>query len=175
MQTSEVIDKSDIKEPALLILKNKFIRNGDFSAIFNADKAGIISFAFKYMNRDNYYLFEIGGFKEAQKFYRLRKKINGMMKQIMKINKIDELPKSAFNKKAKIFGYEKDTFYLVRIMILEKNIKVFYSKLGKKENLIFDVNDSDIPYGNIGLGTFLTTAVFDNITLRPSIAPKSNI
>lgn len=172
-QTVEVLDKSEIKEPALFILKKKYIRKGEFSVIFNADKAGIISIAFKYMNRDNYYIFEIGGHKQDQKFFRLRKRVNGMMNQLKKLNSIDELPKEPFGKKSKLFGYERDVFYRVRIELSKTNIKVFYSKVGKREIMIIDENDEDILYGQVGFGTFLTTASFDNISLRPVVASKS--
>jgi hypothetical protein len=172
-QTAEVIDKSEVKEPSLLLIKNKYIRKGEFIVAFNAEKAGIISVAFKYMNKDNFFIFEIGGYKEKQKFFRLRKKSNGMVTIIKKIDSVNEMPKEAFGKNnKKLFGYNKDMFYRVRIVLSKKTIKIFYSKLGKREILIFDVLSSDLPYGQVGFGTFLTTAAFDSISLKPVVATK---
>ena len=173
-QTAEVIDNSEIKEPCLLILKNKYIRKGEYSLIFNADREGIISIAFKFMNKENYYIFEIGGYNKDQNFFRLRKRVNGIMKQLIKIDTLNELQVQTFGKKSKLFGYKRDVFYRVRILLSKRKIKVFYSKVGKTEIMIFDHQDNDIPYGQIGFGTFLTTASFDNISLKPSVPVQSN-
>lgn len=173
-QTIEVIDKSSVREPVMLILKNKYIRKGEFSLIFNADKEGIISIVFKYMNRDNFYLFEIGGYQQENKFFRLRKKISGLMKVIKKIDSVEEITDHIMtNESRKLFGYNRDVFYQVRILLEKDHIKVLYSELGKKEIIVFDLKEDEIQYGHVGFGTFLTTAAFDKILLRPVVDIQS--
>ena len=160
----------------LLILKNKYIRKGEFRVSFNADKEGVVSIVFKYMNRDNFYLFEISGYTEKDKLFRLRKKISGKMTEIKKIDSVDEIPNATLlNKNEKLLGYDRDVFYQVRILLEKSNIKVFYSKLGKEEIMLFNEKEDDIPYGHVGFGTYITTAAFDKIILRPKVAIKSII
>ncbi len=160
----------------LLILKNKYIRKGEFRVSFNADKEGVVSIVFKYMNRDNFYLFEISGYTEKDKLFRLRKKISGKMTEIKKIDSVDEIPNATLlNKNEKLLGYDRDVFYQVRILLEKNIIKVFYSNLRTKEIMLFNEKEDDIQYGHVGFGTFMTTAAFDKIVLRPIVATKSII
>jgi len=151
------------------------LRKGEFSAVFNAQNTGIISFIFKFLNKNNYYVFEIGGSKkDDQRFFRLRKKVNGIMKVLGDIEEKEELLMSGNlqSKKDLVFGYDINVFYRVRIVTTKKHFSVFISKKGKGEFLVFDIKDTDIPYGRVGVGTFYTTAVFDMISIKPSVESK---
>ena len=123
------------------------------------------------MDSNNFYLFEIGGYLEENRYFELRKKQNGMMKLLKRINSNDELDESE-KKKSKDFGYVPYKWYYLRVVIDGPSMKFFYNKIGNPEKMILETNDNEIPYGLIGLTTFNTKGVFDNLTLRPKIEEK---
>ena len=167
-QKTEVADKSEYKEPSMFILEKKYIKLGWISVHFAANKDGIIGIVFKYRDRNNYYLLEIGGGKPENRFFQLRKKIQGMMKVVSRINTFDELPLEERNK-SDAFGYIPLKWYYIRIVVEESGFKVFFSKIGYGEKMIFQINDNEIQIGNIGLTTYATPASFDNLMLRPKV------
>jgi hypothetical protein len=134
---------------------------------FLAEKNGVVGVVFKFVNANNYLLFEVGGFEKRKRFFQLRKKINGVNKVIARVNNKKDV-------RSKIFGYKKLFWYRVRIQLYKNNIKVLISKPGQKEFLIFNENDKDLPYGKIGISTFHTQAGFDNLMIRPKVEDKSN-
>lgn len=166
-QISELRDNSPNREHTMYILRNKYIKKGSFSVDFLAEKNGVIGIVFKFINANNYLIFEVGGFEKGKRFFQLRKKLNGIFRVIARINNKKDL-------KTKIFGYSKLTWYRVRLELDKYNIKVFISKPGQKEYLIFDEYDKDMSYGKIGISTSFTNGGFDNLVIKPKVDDKSS-
>ena len=168
LQKSEIADKSFNKEPTMLILKDKHIRKGWFSLDLAGYNNGAIGVVFKYIDANNYYLFEIGGYLAENRYFELRKKVNGMMKPIKRINSNEELEKSE-SLKSRDFGYTPFKWYYLRVDLTGPSIKIFYKNIGHPEKLVMEINDNDIASGYIGLTSFNTKAIFDNLILRPKV------
>ena len=171
IQKSEISDKSFNKEPTMFLLKDKYIKRGWFSVDMAGYNNGAIGVVFKYQDANNYYLFEVGGYTDENRYFELRKKVNGMMKPLNRINSNDELDPNE-SKKSLDFGYIPFKWYKLRVLIDGPKFKFFYKKVGNKEKLILETSDADIQYGSIGLTSFNTKAVFDNFILRPIVEEK---
>ena len=167
-QKSSIYDKSSHREPSMFILKDKFLKRGWFSVDFAGFDNGRVGVVFKYMNPNNYYLLEIGGFTKENRMFEFRKKVNGMIKLIKIINSNDELDDEEA-KKSEDFGYIPYRWYSLRVLVDVSMIKIFYKKVGSPEKLILQSNDDDLKIGLIGLTTSGTKANFDNIVLRPKV------
>jgi hypothetical protein len=167
-QDSSISDKSFKREPSMLILKDKFIKRGYFSVDLAGFDNGRIGVVFKYINPKNYYLFEIGGFTKENRIFELRKKVNGMTSVIKRINSNEELDLTEASK-SEAFGYIPNKWYSIKIVVDTSNIKIFYKKEGTPEKLILQTKDDDLQIGLIGLTTFNTKAIFDNLILRPIV------
>jgi len=168
IQKTEIADKSTLKQPSMFILKDKFIKKGWFSVDLAGYQNGAIGVVFKYKDQNNYYLFELGGTKKNNRYFQMRKNINGMMKLIKRINTNEEL-NLIESKKSKHIGYTPYKWYYLRVVTDGPNIKIFYKKIGYPEKMVIEVSDDDLPYGMIGLTSFNTKAVFDNLSLRPTV------
>jgi len=91
-----------------------------------------------------------------------------MMKTIKRLNSLEEIPLEERNKSLD-FGYTLFTWFSVRVVVNLESVKVFYKKNGFSEKMIFDIEDPDLDYGIVGIGTFATPVAFDNIMLRPIV------
>jgi len=165
-QASEIRDNSPDRDHSMFILRNKYIKKGSFSVDFLAENNGVVGLVFKFVDPNNYLLFEVGGFEKRKRFFQLRKKTSGINKVIARINNKKDV-------RSKIFGYKKFIWYRVRIELNKYNMKVFISIPGQNEFLIFDENDKDIPYGKVGISTSHTQAGFDNLMIKPKVEEKS--
>jgi len=155
----------------MFILKDKYIKRGWFSLDMAGYQNGAIGVVLKYVDTNNYYLFEIGGYLEENRYFELRKKTNGMMKPVMRINSNDEIEPNE-RRKSSDFGYYPYKWYSIRVLVNGPTMKFFYKKVGGHEKLVMTVRDDDIPYGLIGLTTFNTKGVFDNLIMRPKVEEK---
>ena len=174
MQKSNVADKSYNKEPTQLILKDKYIRKGTLSVDLLGKNKGRLGLSFKYVDENNYYLFEVGGgHKKQNRYFQLRKKINGKMKLMKRINSNKELSEEE-RKKSKDFGFLTQTWYSLRIHIDGPKMKFFFNKKGNPEKSILNYEDDDIPYGLIGVSSSKTAGLFDNLQIRPLSEPKKD-
>jgi len=167
-QNSDAADKSPYKEHCMMLFNKKYIKRGWFSLNFYAPKEGIVGIIFKYIDSFNYYILEIGGAKKENQFFQIKKKVRGMMKTIKRLNSLEEIPLEERNKSLD-FGYTLFTWFSVRVVVNLESVKVFYKKNGFSEKMIFDIEDPDLDYGIVGIGTFATPVAFDNIMLRPIV------
>jgi len=94
------------------------------------------------------------------------------MKTVKRLNSLEEIPLIE-RKKAAAFGYQIFTWYAVRVVVNKESFKIFYKRIGFSEKMIFDLEDDDLNYGIVGLGTFGTQVAFDNIMLRPLVNEKN--
>ena len=168
IQRSEIADKSFLKLPTMFILKDKIIKRGWFSLDLAGYQNGAIGVVFKYKDQNNYYLFELGGTKKSDRYFQMRKNVNGMMKLIKRVNTNEELDFQE-SQKSKHIGYTPFKWYYLRVVLDGPNITIFYKKVGKPEKIVIKVTDDDLPYGMIGFTSFKTKAVFDNFMIRPRV------
>jgi len=119
----------------------------------------------------NYMTFEIGGGDNVQaRFYRLRKKVNGIFTTLKRFNNNEELKHLPF------FGYEVNTWYAVSIEIYNEKIAVYAALLGvTSKTFITKVKDDTLPFGYVGFGTSHTEAAFSEISVRPMAIPYSKL
>jgi len=110
MQENSAGDKGENKEHCMLLFKDQYIKRGWLSANFNAQKEGIVGIVFKYFDTNNYLILEIGGEKEDNKFFQVRKKVRGKMKLLQRINSNEEIPEEQ-RKKIQFFWFS--YFWLV--------------------------------------------------------------
>jgi hypothetical protein len=102
------------------------------------------------------------------RFFQVRKKLNGMKSIIKRINSKKELD-------SPIFGYAQYTWYRVKIEVDKENYKIYISKPGQKEFLVFEGVDKDINYGLVGVSSCFTSAGFDNLLLKPKVDETSTL
>lgn len=167
-QVSEIRDKSPDRDHTIYVLKDKFLKEGTFSVDFLSEKSGIVGIVFKFVDTNNYLMFEIGGFNKDMRFFQIRKKLSGMKKVVKRINEQKEV-------ESDIFGFSQFIWYRVKIIINKERYRIFISKPGQKEFLIFDEIDKDINYGYVGISTCYTIAGFDNLVLKPKVEETSKI
>ena len=171
VQKSEIADRSIFKEPSMLILRNKYIKRGWFSVDFAGTANGAIGVVLKYIDTNNYYLFEIGGHIKENQYFQLRKKVNGIINLLKIINSNDQLKKTERENTPEI-GYNTNIWYCLRIIIDGPSLKFFFNRKGTPEKFILKYRDDDIPYGLIGITTYNTKGYFDNMILRPKVEEK---
>jgi len=163
-QNANVEDRGQNFEPTMAILKNIFVKKRasiDFQ--FYAKENGYVAIIFKFVDFFNYYIFEIGGGDDITKrYFQLRKKIDGSFSIIKRISSEEELPNVPF------FGYEKNTWHHVRIILRNDLILVLASILDTSSLVkILEEKDGTIPSGRVGFATYKTQAAFSEIQIKP--------
>jgi len=116
-QGFNTVDTGLYNEPSMSISKIGYMKNECvFKSQFMAVSEGAVGMVFKYKDPDNYYLFEVGGGSDIKnRFFLLRKKINGKFHIISKHYTLLDLPNMTF------VGYEPGIWYQAIITI--KNLK----------------------------------------------------
>jgi len=164
-QNSRIKDSGTAGELSLAIIKSIFVRKKAFFKVeYRASNSGVVGFVFKYLDNDNYFLFEIGGGDDvAQRYLQVRKKLTGVWSLVKRYNRIEEIPTLPF------FGYDPESWYEISIELLNESIKIFGGIKGTtKDVLIFEFSDNSIPYGRVGFATSGTEAVFADINVYPT-------
>jgi len=162
-QRTEIIDKSQYREPTLLILKEKYLKKGVFSCDLRRIKKGSLGIVFRYVDKNNYYIFETGG-TIKKNFFQLRKKVQGIMSTIKRINH-DQILSKGYNE----YAYNQDIWLRVKIVVNKNNFNIYISKPGYLEKPIFNYEGKEFKYGRIGLASFGTPAAFTNILMKPKV------
>ena len=153
-----------------MILKDNFLKKGFLYCDFIGIKKGVIGVVFRYIDKNNYYIFEIGGGDKSNGFFQIRKKSQGIMTTIRRINPEQIKEKGLIN-----FVFRGYKWLRVKIMSNNNNFNIFLSIPGKQEQLIFSFEEKEFDYGRIGFSTFGTPAAFTNIVLRPAVEATCKI
>lgn len=162
-QRTEIIDKSPYREPTLLILKKKHVKRGVFTCDLRRIKKGLIGIVLRYVDKDNYYIFETGG-NLKKNFFQIRKKIQGIMTTIKRINH-DQILSKGLNE----YAYNQDIWLRVKVLVNKNNFNIYISKPGYLEKSIFEFEVKELRIGRVGFTSFGTPAAFTNIFLRPIV------
>lgn len=162
-QKTNYYDDSGNLLPSFVLIKNKFIQNGIFSASYkmnNNCNDGIVSFIFKH-NTDKkmneaYYFVEIFTNNKITRevTVRLRKKIKNNVSQILNIQ-INDMT----------FNY--NNIYSVIISLKGKYLVFYLSQNNGPYKAIIEYNEIGLKYGLIGFGTWNCGVKFNEILLRP--------
>ena len=163
--------KNPERIPVLAILKNKILKNGEYVVDLMLSHSGTISLIFNYIDKSNFYAFEIGRENGSIKenFFQLRKIKDEKPEIIKKINYID-----ANN----IIPFQTNNFYRVNISIIVDLIKIKIKSKGKftdkaKTNdsyrLVLEEKfpNNKLEPSGVGLGGLDTNMVFSRIEVRP--------
>ena len=138
---------------------------------FRASHSGAVGFVFKYLDQNNFYIFEIGGSSlVTARYFQVRRILDGVWTTLRRINTNAEIPFLPF------FGYEVKAWYSVQAIIEEDEFKFSIALLGISQRIqILHINDDKIKRGKVGFSTSGTEAVFAEISIRPPAIPFCNI
>ena len=150
-QKTEIYSSNPEKLGTFAVLDfDKLCKSGAISVDFYAENQGMVGVAFKYMNKNYYYVLEVGG--EDYKFIQIRKRIDGKYSTIAKNDSI---------------GYQIRQWHKVTIVMMETLIKIYFSNVGEAPIQVFEIENKDLLDGTIALSTFKTAAAFDNVKMSP--------
>jgi hypothetical protein len=160
-QSSTIYGSNENQEGTLFIMTDpkKECNTGRFSVKFKGLNKGIVGFVFRFEKIAddvfNYYILELSG-DPNDKFIRIRKKIN------------NEYSLVAVNP---LLGYKKNSWMRLSMTLEGDKFNAFVSEDATPDNVIkvFDkqVVDSDLKYGNLGLSSYKTGLVMEEIILSP--------
>lgn len=160
-QTSYIYGTSDDQEGSLYVMKDslKECNIGKFSVKFNALDNGIVGFVFRFEKAFdegyNYYIIEVSGNPE-DKFIRMRKRVNNQF-TLVSVNPL--------------LGYKKNTWMRLSLTLNVDKFNVFISEVATPDKVIkvFPKNivDSDLKYGTVGLSSYKTRLIMEEISLSP--------
>jgi len=162
MQDSLIYGSSEYQEGSLYILKDitKICTHGKFMIKIKPLNNGIVGLVFRYDDNEksefkNFYILEVSGLPN-NKFVRIRKKINN---QFLLVSSNPSL------------GYEKEKWMKIILTLQDKRFNAFITEPSSLDNLIKvwedDVSDTDIKYGFMGISTYKTKAIIDEVILSP--------
>jgi hypothetical protein len=167
VQSSMVYDSSAAKLPSFILLKDSEIKHGSIRVIFTPEKEnGAISIIFKYFkdvsaDLEKYYrLTFTHSTKEGESEIALLRFTNGGNKVIQSIT----APLRQVNN---LQGYAPGLKHDVLINIFNDEIKASISVNNSKYEEFLKAKDKDISEGQVGLGTYKTTAVFSAFDITP--------
>ena len=138
---------------------------------FRAEDDGYVGLAFKYMDENNYYTFEMGcGDDMRKRFFQIRRKLDSSWSVLKRFNTNDEINQLPF------FGCEINSWYAISVEIKSCQATVYASILGVTAVMeVMRINDCSISTGRIGLATAGTRVSFAEISIRPIPIPYSII
>jgi len=160
-QSSTIYGSNENQEGTLFVMTDpkKECNSGRFSLKFKGLQAGIVGFVFRFEkvgdDTFNYYILELSG-DPHDKFIRIRKKINNQF-SLVAVNPL--------------LGYKKNTWMRLSLTLKGDRFNAFVSEDASPDTVIkvFEKNvvDSDLKYGNLGLASYKTGLVMDEIVLSP--------
>jgi len=171
-QRSSCYDKSSHRRPIMMLKNEKYLANGVISVTFTPYTSdGTVSIIFKYLTsksaagdvNESFYLFEAVNQMKGGQFV-LRKFVNGIVKEITSTSdQVKGLP---------TVGYLRGVPNSVQIEVLGQSIKVRYSMNNSQLVEVLSAQDSSIPYGLVGVGTYKVKSSFSTFEIFP---PKLQI
>jgi len=160
-QSALIYGSNDNQEGTLYVMTDpkKECNYGKYSVKFKALHEGIVGFLFRFEKSFddvyNYYILELSG-DPHEKFIRIRKKMNNQY-SLVAVNPM--------------LGYKKNTWMRLTLTFNKDKFNVFISNDSSPDNVIkvFEKNvvDSDLKFGNLGLSSYKTALVMDEIILAP--------
>lgn len=173
IQDSLIFDSSSLRFNSIVLLKDKYLKNGILRAEFiPSTDNGVISIIFKYLklktglyNIESYYSFELinaGDLSNNQ--FVLRKFENGMGKELKSISNIKDIigHPNRFN-----LGYKVGIPHLVQILVNHSTIKVSISVNSGPFITIMEAEDDGINLGQVGFGTFHAKVAVTMFEIKP--------
>lgn len=173
-QNTLIYDPSSMRLPSMVILKERYIRNGILRVEFiPSTDNGIISIIFKYKSRNtdtgritSFYTLDIinngDGSKENQ--FLLRRIHNGLSKELKSLSNVSEVKNAPTGFS---LGYRTSVPHLIQIEISNFTFKVSLSINSNPFIHLFEAADDTIDYGRIGFGTYHVKAQFTLIEIQP--------
>jgi len=160
-QYSSIYGSNENQEGTLFVMtdQNKECNTGHFSVKFKGLDEGIVGFLFRFekaFDGDyNFYILELSG-DPNNKYIRIRKKVNNQY-ILVAVNPF--------------LGYKKNVWMRLSLILKGDKFNAFISEDFSPDNVIkvFDKNvvDSDLKFGNMGISSFKTALVLEEIILSP--------
>lgn len=164
-QASQIFDNSPKRKPSILLLKNKTLSNGVYTVAFYPDKTkAIISIIFKYSKAP------VNAGRKSISFYSLElinDEKNGQVVLRKFVDNIATEIKSIPGPVNNVPGLIPNQKHEVQVECVNDKIIISLGVGGKPFSEIMSVTDNSITRGQVGFGTYGTTATFTKLDIFP--------